>query len=97
MTFNKRLRGPITRGEITCSVRIWKSPRVRVGNHYKLDEGSVVVDRIHQIEFGDITPRLARTSGFSGVADLLKVAKHGQGENVYLVDFHYEPSGRITS
>jgi hypothetical protein len=39
----------------------------------------------------DITPALARTSGFAGVADLLKTAKHGSGENVYLVEFHYEP------
>jgi hypothetical protein len=26
-----------------------------------------------------------------GVVDLLKVAKHGPGENVYLVKFHYIP------
>jgi len=88
--FTKRLRGPIKRGEISCSVRIWKSARVRIGNHYKLDEGSVVVDSIHQIEVDDITPSLARRSGFAGVADLLKVARHGKGENVYLVEFHYE-------
>jgi hypothetical protein len=24
-----------------------------------------------------------------GVLDLLKVAKHGKGENIYLVRFHY--------
>jgi hypothetical protein len=27
------------------------------------------------------------------VVDLLKVAKHGEGENVYLVRFHYVPGG----
>lgn len=36
------------------------------------------------------TCRLARESGFSGVAELLKVAKHGSGECVHLVEFHYE-------
>ena len=90
MQFTKRLRDPIKRGEISCSVRIWRTPRVRVGNRYKLDDGSVVIDQIHQIEFDDITPTLARKSGFAGIADLLKVAKHGTGENVYLVEFHYE-------
>jgi hypothetical protein len=35
------------------------------------------------------TPALARKSGFSGVVDLLKIAKHGPGENVYLVEFNY--------
>jgi hypothetical protein len=34
---------------------------------------------------------LARESGFLGVLDLLKVAKHGKGENIYLVRFHYVP------
>ena len=40
----------------------------------------------------DITAELARRSGFLGVVDLLKVAKHGSGENVYLVEFKYRPS-----
>ena len=33
--------------------------------------------------------QLARECGFAGVSDLLKVAMHGRGENVYLVEFHY--------
>ena len=37
--------------------------------------------------FPDITQELARESGFLGVLDLLKVAKHGRGEN--LIQFHY--------
>ncbi|HZZ67269.1 MAG TPA: hypothetical protein VFE18_03770 [Phenylobacterium sp.] len=39
----------------------------------------------------DITPDLARRSGFLGVVDLLKVAKHGAGGQVYLVEFEYRP------
>ena len=38
-----------------------------------------------------MTPALAKKSGFDGVVDLLKIAKHGPGEKVYLVEFHYEP------
>jgi hypothetical protein len=91
MQFTKRLREPVQRGEITCSVRIWKTPRVKVGHKYKLGAGSVVIDKIRQIEFDGITPALARRSGFAGIADLLKVAKHGAGENIYLVEFHYQP------
>jgi hypothetical protein len=91
MQFTKKLREPIKRGEITCSVRIWKSPRVKEGNCYQLEEGSVIINKIRQIELSDITPQLARESGFLGVLDLLKVAKHGQGQNVYLIDFHYKP------
>jgi hypothetical protein len=89
MVFTKRLREGVRRGEITCSVRIWKSPRVKVGNRYGMEEGEIEIDSIEQIGFQDITPMLARESGFLGVIDLLKVAKHGSGENIYLVRFHY--------
>jgi hypothetical protein len=89
MTFTKRLRDGVRRGEITCSVRIWKSPRVRVGARYQMEEGEIEIDSIEQISFQEITPELARESGFLGLIDLLKVAKHGSGENVYLVRFHY--------
>jgi len=91
MVFTKRLREPIMRGEITCSVRIWRSPHVKVGGHYRLEDGFIEVISIRRITIADITPELARRSGFAGVVDLLKVAKHGPGENVYLIDFEYHP------
>jgi hypothetical protein len=56
-----------------------------------MEEGQIQVDSIQPIGFPDITPQLARESGFLGVIDLLKVAKHGKGENIYLVRFHYVP------
>ena len=89
MVFTKRLRPGIKSGEITCSVRIWKRPHVKVGGRYRLEEGEVEVTSLRQIDLRDVTPALARRSGFAGVVDLLKVAKHGSGENVYLVDFVY--------
>ncbi len=89
MTFTKRLREPIMRGEVTCSVRIWQRPHVKVGGRYSLGPGFIEVKSIRQIALSDITPELARRSGFAGVVDLLKVAKHGPGENVYLIDFRY--------
>jgi hypothetical protein len=54
-----------------------------------MEEGEIQVDSIKPIGFPDITPAVARESGFLGVIDLLKVAKHGKGENIYLVRFHY--------
>ena len=91
MVFTKRLREGVRRGEITCSVRIWTRPHVKVGARYDMDEGAIEVDSIKPIGFPDITPELARESVFLGVIDLLKVAKHGKGENIYLVRFHYVP------
>ena len=91
MIFTKRLREGVRRGEITCSVRIWMRPRVTVGIRYRMEEGEIEVDSIQPIGLPDITPQLARASGFLGILDLLKVAKHGKGENIYLVRFHYVP------
>ena len=94
MVFTKRLRDGVRRGDITCSVRIWTHPHVKVGGRYKMEEGEIEVDSIEPIGLPDITPALARASGFLGVVDLLKVANHGRGRNIYLVHFHYEPPRR---
>src|SRR5262245_9962741 len=93
MVFTKRLREGIRRGRITCSVRIWVRPQVKAGGRYRMDDGHVVVDSIAAIHMADITNALARESGFASVADLLETAKHGRGENVYLIRFHYLPPG----
>ena len=91
MQFTKRLRQGVKDGSITCSVRIWQRPHVRVGGLYPMEEGHILVQSIQPIALADITGELARRSGFMGVVDLLKVAKHGSGRNVYLVEFQFLP------
>jgi len=56
----------------------------RVGGRYRMEEGEIEVDSIQPIGFPDITPELARESGFLGVLDLLKVAKHGRGTKAHV-------------
>ena len=93
MVFTKRLRDGIRRGRIRCSVRIWTRPHVKAGGRYRMDEGLIVVDSIMSIRLADITRDLARESGFSSAKDLLQTAKHGGGDNVYLIRFRYLPPG----
>lgn len=95
MVFAKQLREGIRSGRITCSVRIWTRPQVKAGGRYQMDAGSgqIHVDSIEPIRLTDITPDLARESGFTSVAELLKIAKHGSGRNVYLIRFRYIPPG----
>jgi hypothetical protein len=95
MVFTKRLREGVRAGRITVSVRIWQSPRVKVGHRYKMEDGEIEIDSLEPMGSPDITPELARASGFLGVIDLLKVAKHGPGEKVYLVRFHYIPPNKV--
>jgi hypothetical protein len=52
-----------------------------------MEEGEIEVDSITPIGLPDITPQLARESGFLGVVDLLKVANHGRGRNICLIGF----------
>lgn len=93
MVFTKRLREGIRRGLIKSTVRIWTRLQVKVGGRYAMDDGQVVIDSITPIELDDITDAMARQSGFNSVEDLLGTAKHGTGENVYLIRFHYLPPG----
>jgi hypothetical protein len=90
MQFLKELRDPIRRGEITCTVRLWQRPHVKVGGRYALPPGHIVVTSVLEMSLDDITPELARRSGFAGVVDLLKTAKHGPGRRVFLIEFRYE-------
>jgi hypothetical protein len=90
LLFKTRFHEGIRSGEITCTVRIWQRPHVKVGGRYALGAGAVVVDRIYETRLDDITPTLARRCGFTSVVDALKVAKHGAGERVFVIDFHYD-------
>jgi hypothetical protein len=58
-----------------------------------MEEGHIVVDSISPITTTDLTEDLARESGFENVDDLLKIAKHGSGDKMYLIRFHYLPPG----
>lgn len=93
MVFAKQLREGVRRGRIRCSVRIWQHPRVKVGGQYPMDDGHIVVDTMVPITLAEVTEDLARESGFASVDDLLRMAKHGRGDRVYLIRFHYLPPG----
>jgi hypothetical protein len=58
-----------------------------------MDNGHIVVESIAPIDIADVTHDLARESGFESVDDLLQIARHGRGESVYLIRFHYLAPG----
>jgi hypothetical protein len=95
MMYARRLREGVREGRITCSVRIWTRPHVKVGGIYPMEGGHIVVESIRPIALSDVTGELARRSSFQGVVELLKVAKHGSGRNVYLIEFHYIPGEHV--
>jgi len=89
--FAKPLRERVRSGEITTSVRIWLTPRVKVGGRYPLLDGQIEVTRLQEIDLADVTEALAREGGFDSLAALMATARHGRGERVFLVDFVFVP------
>ncbi len=87
MMFAKALRERVRAGEITTSVRIWLTPRVRVGGRYRLLDGHVEVTRLQEIDLGDVTDAVAREGRFESLTALMETARHGRGERVFRVDF----------
>jgi hypothetical protein len=92
MQFTKRLRPLVQGGEVVCSVRIWQQPRVKVGGRYALPPGHIEVTALRELSRSQITPKLARRSGFDSVDELLRVAQHGEGRFIFLVEFVYHAS-----
>lgn len=93
MQFTKKLREGVRQGDITTSIRVWQSPRVKEGGHYPMEGGHVVVTSIREIGWGDISDSLARESGFRNLADLMETAKHGSGHKLYFIRFRFEGAG----
>ena len=89
MMFAKPLRARVIGGQITCSVRIWLHPRVRIGGRHPLGSGHIEVTALTEIDLADVTEALAIRSGFDSLADLMATARHGRGERVFLVEFVY--------
>lgn len=87
MMFARPLRARVRSGEITTSVRIWQTPRVKVGGRYRLLDGHIEVTRLQEIDLEDVTEAMAREGGFASLEALMETARHGLGERVFRVDF----------
>ena len=93
MMFARPLRARVASGEITCSVRLWLSPRVHIGGRYPILGGEIEVTAVTEIDLADVTDDLARRSGFADIEDLMATAGHGRGERVFLVAFSFHGAG----
>ena len=87
MMFAKPLRERVRSGEITTSVRIWLTPRVKVGGRYPLLDGFIEVTRLQEVDLDDVTEAMALEGGFESLEALMKTARHGRGERVFIVEF----------
>ena len=91
MMFAKPLRERVRSGEITTSVRIWQTARVKVGGRYPLLDGFIEVTRLQEVDLDDVTEAMALEGGFESLEALMATARHGRGERVFIVDFVFVP------
>ena len=91
MLFAKKLRAGVKSAQVSASVRIWKTPRVKVGGRYRLEDGQIEVSSIREISWEDLSDGLARDTGFNNLIDLMKTAKHGSGQHIYYIRFRFVP------
>jgi hypothetical protein len=87
--FGEAQRDGVMRGKITESVRVWLRPKVREGGRYAMGAGHIEVTAITEIAPERINDALARRTGFADAASLMKIARHGPGDRIYLVRFVY--------
>jgi len=85
--FLEALRERIRSGEITCSVRLWQRPHVRVGGRYELPPGQIVVTSLLEMPLADVTPALARRSGFVGSLSFSRSPNTDAGDGYFLSSF----------
>ena len=63
MEFSRELRNDVLAGHITLSVRLWKTPRVKEGNRYRVGPGEIEIDVVELLPFSQITAADVRRAG----------------------------------
>jgi len=94
MMIGKPQQPGVLSGKITESVRVWLRPKVKEGGRYLFGTGCLEVTSVREIAPEQVTDALARRTGFEDAETLMKIARHGSGDRVYLVRFVYLPDER---
>ncbi len=92
MQFSRELRERVAAGDVTVSIRLWRSPKVRVGGRYAVAGTLVEVISIELLPFSSITSEDVRRCGEPDREALRARAAHAGPVNddtlVYRIEFH---------
>jgi hypothetical protein len=90
--FSRELRNDVLAGDITLSVRLWKTPRVKEGGRYRVGPGEIEVDVIELLPFSQIGERDVQQAGEPDRETLRRRAAHAgpidEDTLVYRIEFH---------
>jgi hypothetical protein len=90
--FSPELRGGVSTGDITVSIRLWQRPKVKVGGRYESSEFAIVVDSVEMLPFSAVTADDVARSGEPDRETLRRRAAHAgpieEDTLVYRIEFH---------
>ncbi len=92
MQFSRELRPGVALGRITVSVRLWSTPKVRVGGRYTVGASTIEIDTIELMPFSAISDTDIRSSGENDRESLRRRAAHAgpvdDNTLVFRIEFH---------
>ena len=92
MEFSRELRPDVLSGEITVTFRLWRRPKVKAGNRYRVGDGQIEVDSVELIPFAAIDAADLRRAGEADLESLRGRAAHAgpisDDTLVYRIEFH---------
>ena len=92
MQFSRELRAAVLSGDITLTFRLWRTPKVKAGNRYRVDTGWVAVDAIELVPFGTIDAADLRRTGEADLEALRARTAHAgpvdDDTPVWRIEFH---------
>jgi hypothetical protein len=91
MLFRNRFHAPISRGEVTRTVRAWSRPQARVGGRYAVGGTLIEVTAIGQRQLAELTEEDAKHCGVTStaalVAEMGRTSRGQTPEHVWVIDF----------
>lgn len=88
MLFKPAQLAAIKAGQINLAFRRWQRPTVKSGGQLNTSVGLLAIDRVQQIERGDISPRDARRAGYESLDTLLAELDRRAG-SLYRIELRY--------
>jgi hypothetical protein len=90
--FSRELRADVLSGDITVTVRLWRTPKVKAGGRYRVGTGEIEVDSIELVPFAAIDEADVRRCGEADREALRRRAAHAgpihDDTEIYRIEFH---------
>jgi hypothetical protein len=92
MEFSRERRADVLSGDITVTVRLWRTPKVKAGGRYRVGAGQIEVDSVELVPFASIDETDVRLSGEADRESLRRRAAHAgpihDDTLIYRIEFH---------